>query len=84
MASIQQTPNGPVIVLKESALQDKGRDAQKNNIMAVGLIKTKWVHSSKNSPSKNGESPLRAWWNKTRLANEKRIEEANRLYKLID
>ena len=29
MASIQQTPNGPVLVLKESALQEKGRDAQK-------------------------------------------------------
>ena len=29
MASIQQTPNGPVLVLKESALQQKGRDAQK-------------------------------------------------------
>ena len=32
MASIQQTPNGPVLVLKESALQQKGKDAQKNNI----------------------------------------------------
>ena len=38
MASIQQTPNGPVIVLKESALQEKGRDAQKNNIMAAKLV----------------------------------------------
>jgi len=31
LASIQQTPQGPVLVLKESALQQKGRDAQKNN-----------------------------------------------------
>jgi len=38
MASIQQTPNGPVLVLKESALQDKGRDAQKNNITAAKLV----------------------------------------------
>ena len=38
MASIQQTPNGPVLVLKESALQEKGRDAQKNNIMAAKLV----------------------------------------------
>ena len=38
MASIQQTPNGPVIVLKESALQEKGKDAQKNNIMAAKLV----------------------------------------------
>ncbi|NDB90913.1 MAG: thermosome subunit [Thaumarchaeota archaeon] len=38
MASIQQTPNGPVLVLKESALQQKGRDAQKNNIMAAKLV----------------------------------------------
>ena len=38
MASIQQTPNGPVLVLKESALQEKGRDAQKNNITAAKLV----------------------------------------------
>ncbi|MBM3904997.1 MAG: thermosome subunit, partial [Thaumarchaeota archaeon] len=38
MASIQQTPQGPVLVLKESALQQKGRDAQKNNIMAAKLV----------------------------------------------
>jgi len=38
MASIQQTPNGPVLVLKESALQDKGKDAQKNNITAAKLV----------------------------------------------
>ena len=38
MASIQQTPNGPVLVLKESALQEKGRDAQKNNIMAAKMV----------------------------------------------
>jgi len=38
MASIQQTPNGPVLVLKESALQEKGRDAQKNNITAARLV----------------------------------------------
>jgi len=38
MASIQQTPTGPVLVLKESALQQKGRDAQKNNIMAAKLV----------------------------------------------
>jgi thermosome len=38
MASIQQTPNGPVLVLKESALQEKGRDAQKNNIAAAKLV----------------------------------------------
>ena len=38
MASIQQTPNGPVLVLKESALQDKGKDAQKNNIAAAKLV----------------------------------------------
>jgi len=38
MASIQQTPQGPVLVLKESALQQKGRDAQKNNIAAAKLI----------------------------------------------
>jgi len=38
MASIQQTPNGPVLVLKESALQQKGRDAQKNNITAAKLV----------------------------------------------
>ncbi|MBI1829612.1 MAG: TCP-1/cpn60 chaperonin family protein [Thaumarchaeota archaeon] len=38
MASIQQTPQGPVIVIKESALQQKGRDAQKNNIAAAKLV----------------------------------------------
>ena len=38
MASIQQTPNGPVLVLKESALQQKGRDAQENNIAAAKLV----------------------------------------------
>ena len=38
MASIQQTPQGPVLVLKESALQQKGKDAQKNNIMAAKLV----------------------------------------------
>ena len=38
MASIQQTPNGPVLVLKESALQEKGKDAQKNNIMAAKMV----------------------------------------------
>ncbi|HJW20462.1 MAG TPA: thermosome subunit beta, partial [Candidatus Nitrosotalea sp.] len=37
-ASIQQTPQGPVLVLKESALQQKGRDAQKNNIAAAKLV----------------------------------------------
>ncbi len=38
MASIQQTPNGPVLVLKESALQQKGKDAQENNIAAAKLV----------------------------------------------
>jgi len=38
MASVQQTPQGPVLVLKESALQQKGRDAQKNNIAAAKLV----------------------------------------------
>ena len=38
MASIQQTPSGPVLVLKESALQQKGKDAQKNNIAAAKLV----------------------------------------------
>ena len=38
MASIQQTPQGPVLVLKESALQQKGRGAQKNNIAAAKLV----------------------------------------------
>jgi len=38
MASIQQTPQGPVLVLKESALLQKGRDAQKNNIAAAKLV----------------------------------------------
>jgi len=38
MASIQQTPSGPVLVLKESALQQKGKDAQRNNIGAAKLV----------------------------------------------
>jgi len=38
LASIQQTPQGPVLVLKESALQQKGRDAQRNNITAAKLV----------------------------------------------
>jgi chaperonin GroEL (HSP60 family) len=38
MASIQQTPNGPVLVLKESAFQQKGKDAQQNNIAAAKLV----------------------------------------------
>jgi thermosome len=38
LASIQQTPQGPVLVLRESALQQKGRDAQKNNIAAAKLV----------------------------------------------
>ncbi len=38
MASIQQGPNGPVLVLKESALQQKGKDAQRNNIAAAKLV----------------------------------------------
>ena len=38
MAAIQQTPQGPVLVLKESALQQKGRDAQKINITAAKLV----------------------------------------------
>ena len=38
MASIQQTPQGPVLVLKESALQQKGKDAQRNNIQAAKLV----------------------------------------------
>ena len=38
MASIQQTPQGPVLVLKESALQQKGKDAQKNNITTAKLV----------------------------------------------
>ena len=38
MASIQQTPHGPVLVLKESAFQQKGKDAQKNNIAAAKLV----------------------------------------------
>ena len=38
MASIQQTPQGPVLVLKESALQQKGKDAQQNNITAAKLV----------------------------------------------
>ena len=45
MASIQQGPNGPVLVLKESALQQKGRDAQQNNIAAAKLV-TELVKSS--------------------------------------
>src|SRR3990170_3210462 len=36
--SILQTPQGPVLVLKESALQQKGKDAQKNNIAAAKLV----------------------------------------------
>jgi len=38
MATIAQTPQGPVLVLKESALQQKGRDAQANNIQAAKLV----------------------------------------------
>jgi len=38
MASIQQTPQGPVLVLKESAFQQKGKDAQQNNITAAKLV----------------------------------------------
>ncbi len=38
MATIQQTPQGPVLVLKESALQQKGKDAQQNNIAAAKLV----------------------------------------------
>jgi len=38
VASVQQTPNGPVLVLKESALQEKGKDAQRNNIMAAKMV----------------------------------------------
>ena len=38
MASFQQGPNGPVLVLKESALQQKGKDAQQNNIAAAKLV----------------------------------------------
>ncbi len=38
MASIQQGPNGPVLVLKESALQQKGKDAQQNTIAAAKLV----------------------------------------------
>ena len=38
MASIQQTPNGPVLVLKETAFQEKGKDAQRNNIEAAKLV----------------------------------------------
>jgi thermosome len=38
MASIQQGPNGPILVLKESALQQKGKDAQQNNISAAKLV----------------------------------------------
>ncbi|MSV33177.1 MAG: thermosome subunit [Nitrosarchaeum sp.] len=38
MASIQQTPNGPILVLRESALQQKGKDAQHNNIAAAKLV----------------------------------------------
>ncbi len=37
MASIQQGPNGPVLVIKESALQQKGKDAQQNNIASAKL-----------------------------------------------
>ena len=38
MALIQQTPQGLVLVLIESALQQKGRDAQKTNIAAAKLV----------------------------------------------
>ena len=46
MASIQQTPQGPVIVLKESALQQKGKEAQQNNITAAKLV-SELVRSSR-------------------------------------
>jgi thermosome len=39
MASIQTTANGtPVLILKEGSKESKGREAQKNNIMAAKLI----------------------------------------------
>ena len=44
--------------------------------MAVGLIKEKWVHSSKNSPNRGKKSPVRAWWNRQKKKNEKAIEDA--------
>src|SRR5512136_405610 len=44
--SIQSTSGGmPVVILKDSAQQTKGRDAQKNNIAAAKLI-AEIVHSS--------------------------------------
>ena len=45
MASIQQGPNGPVLVLKESALQQKGKAAQQNNIGAAKIV-AEIVHTS--------------------------------------
>ena len=48
--------------------------------MAVGLIKEKWVHSSKNSPNKDKKSPIRAWWNKNKIKNEEAIEKAQQEY----
>ena len=39
MASIQTTANGtPVLILREGSKENKGREAQKNNIMAAKLI----------------------------------------------
>ena len=44
--SIQASQGGiPVVILKDSATQTKGRDAQKNNIAAAKLI-AQIVHSS--------------------------------------
>ena len=48
--------------------------------MAVGLIKEKWVHSSKNSPNKTKKSPVRAWWNKQKKKNEEAIKDAQDKY----
>ena len=48
--------------------------------MAVGLIKEKWAHSSKNSPNKDKKSPIRAWWNKTKKKNEQAIKDAQTKY----
>ena len=48
--------------------------------MAVGLMKEKWVHSSKNSPNRKQNSPLRAWLNKTKLKNEAAIKNAQGEY----
>ena len=42
MASIQQTPNGPVLVLKESALQQKGKDAQFVPHFTTWLQQKRW------------------------------------------